>query len=114
MGGLMSLYAVLCYNHVFSKAAALSPSIWTDPAQIEEMIRSAKLAPDTTLYMDYGSREMKHHSVMRRQFEKVTRLLLKKRIWLTSRIVPNGDHCEACWEQQIPFFMQVLLYEDYR
>ena len=35
MGGLMSLYAVTEYNAVFSRAAALSPSIWPgdgDPA----------------------------------------------------------------------------------
>jgi len=25
--------------------------------------------------------------------------------------VPNGDHCEACWEEQIPFFMNTLLYQ---
>ena len=30
---------------------------------------------------------------------------------LTSRIVPWGDHCEASWERQIPFFMSTLLYE---
>ena len=29
MGGLMSLYAVVAYNQVFSGAAALSPSLWT-------------------------------------------------------------------------------------
>ena len=29
MGGLMSLYAVMEYNQYFSRAAALSPSIWT-------------------------------------------------------------------------------------
>ena len=27
-----------------------------------------------------------------------------------ARIVPNGDHCEACWEEQIPFFMHILFY----
>ena len=40
----------------------------------------------------------------------VTAELLEKRVFLTSRIVPNGDHCEACWEEQIPFFMGALLY----
>ena len=31
MGGLMSLYALLQYNNTFSRAAALSPSIWVSP-----------------------------------------------------------------------------------
>ena len=49
MGGLMSLYALLAYNHVFSRAAALSPSLWCAPAQLEQMIREAEIAPDTVL-----------------------------------------------------------------
>lgn len=114
MGGLMSLYAVLEYNDYFSGAAALSPSIWTNPARIEKLILNAKLHQDTRIYMDYGSREMRFHRAMERQFQKVTSLLLRKRVFLTSRIVPYGDHCEACWEKQIPIFMNTLLYEGYR
>ena len=114
MGGLMSLYAVLEYNDYFSGAAALSPSIWTNPARIEKLILNAKLHQDTRIYMDYGSREMRFHRAMERQFQKVTSLLLRKRVFLTSIIVPYGDHCEACWEKQIPIFMNTLLYEGYR
>lgn len=36
MGGLMSLYAVLEYNNIFSKAAALSPSIWTGSKKLSK------------------------------------------------------------------------------
>ncbi len=111
MGGLMSLYGVLRYNHIFSKAAALSPSIWLATNPLEAMILTAPLKPDTVIYMDYGSREMKHHANMEYMFGKVTALLLERRVQLTSRIVPGGNHCEATWEKQIPFFMNVLLYE---
>lgn len=114
MGGLMSLYAVLAYNDYFCGAAALSPSLWTSPANIAKLIRDIKLHPNTKIYMDYGSREMQFHSGMENQFSKVTSLLMKKGVFLTSRIVPCGDHCEACWEKQIPIFMNTLLYEGYR
>ena len=114
MGGLMSLYAVLAYNEYFSGAAALSPSIWTNPTCIEQLIKTANIHPDTRIYMDYGSREMDFRKKMKTQFRKVTSLLLSKGIFLTSRIVPYGDHCEACWEAQIPIFMQILLYKGYR
>jgi predicted alpha/beta superfamily hydrolase len=110
MGGLMSLYAILCYNSYFSKAAALSPSIWLATDKIENMILDADIQKDTTIYMDYGSREIRHHSNMEYQFGKVTSLLLQRHIWLTARIVPKGDHCEASWEKQIPFFINTLLY----
>ena len=111
MGGLMSLNAVLAYNHVYSRAACLSPSIWFATRRINRLVQSAEVAPDTVIYMDYGSREMGNHEAMRSQYAAVTAKLLEKRVFLTSRIVPNGDHCEACWEEQIPFFMHVLQYK---
>ncbi len=111
MGGLMSLYAVLEYNDVFSRAAALSPSLWLSPADSERMIKRSRPLPDTVIYMDYGSREMGNHLKMRRALGKAATLLLEKRILLDCRIVPGGEHCEASWEKQIPFFMNTLMYE---
>lgn len=113
MGGLMSLYAILKYNRYFSRAAALSPSIWFSTEKLERMIMTSRLRPDTIVYMDYGSREMKFHPNMEWQFASVTAMLLEKNVMLESRIVPWGDHCEACWERQIPVFMNTLLYNGY-
>lgn len=110
MGGLMSLYAVIKYNRYFSKAAALSPSLWTNVELLEEMIRKARLNKQTVLYMDYGSEELINHDGMLRQFSHMVSCLLKKGVYLESRIVPGGNHSEASWERQIPFFMQTLLY----
>ena len=111
MGGLMSLYAVLKYNNVFSGAAALSPSIWTNPQNLERLVKTAKIDPDTTIYMDYGSREISFHKVMQSQFEKMTFMLLQRKIFVTSRIVPFGNHCEASWEKQLPFVIHTLTYQ---
>lgn len=110
MGGLMSLYALLEYNTVFSRAAALSPSIWFAAEQLDALIRNARLASDTVLYMDYGSREIRFHPNMRHRFGQVASLLIDREIQLSCRIVPGGDHCEASWERQIPFFFNTLLY----
>lgn len=110
MGGLMSLYAVMRYNRVFSRAAALSPSIWFAADQLDQLLRTARIKTDTVIYMDYGAREMGAHPNMAGRFRAVTDLLLERKVDLTSRIVPNGDHSEASWEQQIPFFMHILLY----
>ncbi|MBO5196991.1 MAG: alpha/beta hydrolase [Lachnospiraceae bacterium] len=112
MGGLMSLYAVTQYNHIFSRAAALSPSIWVAPAKVEEMILGADIAPDTVVYMDYGAEELANHKNMDRKFARAVNLLLKKEVMLNSRIVPGGTHCEASWERQLPFFMNTLIYEE--
>lgn len=113
MGGLMSLYAVLEYNQYFSKAAALSPSIWTSRNRIEAMVRQAKVSEDTFIYLDYGELELSNHDGMRRQFAKITSMLMERRICVESRIIPGGTHTEASWECQLPFFMNALQYEPY-
>ncbi len=111
MGGLMSLYALLEYNNVFSRAAALSPSLWAAPDRIARMVRGSDVQSDTVLYMDYGENELGNHEVMAGQFARVTGQLLTRGIKLTSRIVPGGGHCEASWQRQIPFFINTLLYD---
>ena len=111
MGGLMSLYAVVKYNQFFSKAAALSPSLWVSAPKLSDMIKKARIRANTVVYMDYGAREFRNHEGIRDQFAAISTLLLKKKVLLETRIVPGGSHCEASWEKQIPFFMNTLLYE---
>ena len=109
MGGLMSLYALAEYNSVFSRAAALSPSIEFGPSQLDELLKKADFAPDTVLYMDMGETELKRQRAQRR-WRSVCRILQERGVLLTSRIVPGGEHNEASWEQQNPFFISTLLY----
>ena len=111
MGGLMSLYALLAHNDVSSRAAALSPAVWCCRRKMLALIRTADLAPDTVLYMDYGSREMSNHEGMREVFADVTASLMRRGVHVTSRIVPGGEHCEASWEEQLPYFINTLLYQ---
>ena len=111
MGGLMSLYAVLKYNKVFSRAACLSPSIWVSEEKLRDLIRNAPVLPDTVVYMDYGSREMNFHAGNEQRFAALGMEMLKHRIHLTQRIVPNGNHSEASWEKQLPFCIGSLLYD---
>ncbi|MBQ6371771.1 MAG: alpha/beta hydrolase [Oscillospiraceae bacterium] len=109
MGGLMSLYAVCCFNSVFSRAAALSPSLGFGANMLEELILKADIAPDTVIYMDMGETEMNWPGVAD-NFRRFCGLLQDRNILLTSRTVPGGMHCEASWERQIPFFVPTLLY----
>ncbi len=110
MGGLMSLYAVLRYNHIFSRAGVLSPSLWTNFREIERLIKTAPIQPGTVVYMDYGEKEADFRSGMRKKFERASNLLFEKRVLLTSRIVPDGTHSEASWERQLPLLMNTLMY----
>lgn len=110
MGGLMSLYAVLEYNSTFSRCAALSPAIGMG-GLYTKMLKLAKTAPlgsGTVVYADYGSNEI--GTDMAVKFGKYVTELLQRDVFVTARIVPEGHHCEACWEQQLPFFIPALLY----
>ncbi len=109
MGGLMSLYALLKYGSVFSKAAALSPSLWVMDDELS-MLQNAKIRKNTILFMDYGSEEFKNHEKQKNLYIKAEGLLLQKGALLTSRIVPGGTHSEESWEREIPYFISVLGY----
>ena len=109
MGGLMTIYALSKYNDIFSRGAALSPSIAFSPDKVINLIRRAKYQKDTVLYMDYGENEISYRNT-RKIYAEVSSALINKRVLLESRIVPDGDHCEASWERQIPFFIDTLFY----
>ena len=111
MGGLMSLYAVLKYHHYFSKAAALSPSIFLVYGKICRLAENCSVEENTTIYMDLGSEEVTNEGGSIEGFAKFGSLLMKKGISLTQRIVPLGDHSEASWEKQLPFMIETLLYD---
>ena len=108
MGGLMALYGGCAYNHVFQRAACLSPSLWVDTGKVMQMIAKANIRRDTCIYMDYGSEEMSNHIANGEALISTSHLLLTKRVNLALRVVPGGKHCEASWEQQIPIFMECL------
>ncbi len=108
MGGLMALYGVTAFNHVFQRGACLSPSLWVAPGKVLELIARAHIRRDTTIYMDYGENEMFNHAASAESMISAAHLLLTKRVNLALRIVPGGSHCEASWEAQIPIFMDCL------
>ena len=108
MGGLIALYGSLTYNHVFQRAACLSPSLWICPRKVLAMIAGSAMAPDSTIYLDYGEHELCNHRGNLRILRRTAGALLKKKANLTFRIIPNGNHSEASWEKQIPVFMECL------
>ena len=110
MGGLMSLYAVSRYNHVFSRCAALSPSLWVSPEGCKRLASNPRMRQDTIIYMDYGTKEMNNHPGMLQTFCSVSDHLMRRGIPAMTRIVPGGDHSEGSWEKQLPFFFNALLY----
>lgn len=110
MGGLMSLYALCTYNRIFSRAAALSPALSFSWNAVREMLRSADLRQGSILYMDYGDNEWGRTDRTAAHFAAVASQMLRNHVSVTARVIPGGEHSEASWERQIPFFVPTLLY----
>jgi predicted alpha/beta superfamily hydrolase len=115
MGGLMSLYAGVRYNRVFSKAACLSSSIALGMQEIERDIRGAELDGDSRFYLSWGTREAGDlegeddmDSRMARNNLTVANLLREKGVLTKVYCQRGGHHCEADWEKQVPYFMEYL------
>ena len=111
MGGLMTLFALAKYNKYFSRGAALSPSLWVADGEIPPFLKDGKLGKDTVLYTDYGSEEFKNHPKQRKVFADTCAYLIEQGVNVTARVVKGGTHCEASWEQSIPYFMSALGFE---
>ena len=80
----------------------------TSAGKVLEMIARAPIKNDTCIYMDYGSEEMLSHVATPETLMSAAHMLMTKRVNLTSRVVPGGNHSEASWEKQIPIFMECL------
>lgn len=74
-----------------------------------DMIEKARFRKGSVLYMDYGEKEISYQNT-REVFGRVAAKLIEKKVLLECRIVPDGEHNEASWEKQIPFFMDTLFY----
>ena len=108
MGGLMALYGVCDYNHVFRRAACISPSFWVSKDKVVDMVAKAEMATDSCVYINYGSQELPNHTSNSEALISVARMLLTRRVNVALKIVPGGHHNESSWEMQIPVFMDYL------
>ncbi len=108
MGGLMALYAACDYNHIFQKAACLSPSFWVSREKVLHIVEKATMPADTSIYIDYGSVELPNHGSNSEALISVTSHLLTKGIHVALKIIPGGTHSELSWRKQIPQFMEYL------
>ncbi len=110
MGGLMALYAVTAYNEIYSRAAALSPSLWAGGKHLKDLLSGTPLRSPTRIYMDIGTGEIRpgKRSMLAEMFRDAARLTCAGAD-VAARAVPGAIHNEAAWEKRIPVFMDYLL-----
>ena len=109
MGGIMSLWALVEYNSVFSRAAAISPSLWLEPKKMAEAINAKPLEKPTRIYLDMGGGEAKGHEQLITTMFETAKRLSKAGAEVAARVVPGAQHREADWEKRIPIFFDYLM-----
>jgi predicted alpha/beta superfamily hydrolase len=109
LGGLVSLYLGLKRPDVFSRIAAMSPSVWWDRRAILRDVRNARPKPKLRLWVDMGTREGRNHISDAR--------LLKSGLlsagWVEGHDlhyeeVPGGTHSERAWAERFGRVLKFL------
>lgn len=111
MGGLMSLYSVVRYNEIFSKAACLSSAIGICYHELKNDILLQPLDEDTRIYLDWGSEECSNKEALAYRTSlnlEISHLLNNQNAFTYPCLIINGYHNEATWEKQVPIFMEYL------
>lgn len=107
----MSLYAAICYNNVYSKAACVSSAISFCGKELREAVSANDLNPDTKVFLSWGSQESrspKGKAIMASCNRSINDRLYKKGCSPYLYCQEGGHHCEADWEKQVPLFMNWL------
>ena len=117
MGGLMSMYGILRYNDIFSKAACVSTGLFWNVSSFRKDLRAVSLSPDTRIFMSWGEVEAgraahngnpewdTREARTTRRFEQE---LQAKGARTYLYFQWGGRHCEADWAMQVPVFMDWL------
>jgi predicted alpha/beta superfamily hydrolase len=109
LGGLASIYLGLKFSNVFSKIAALSPSVWWNQRVILRFAQAAPVEPRPRIWLDIGTREGPR---IVDDVEKFRDVLLSKG-WQYDRDlhyerVEGAEHNEAAWAARVGPFLQFL------
>ncbi|MBR3795615.1 MAG: alpha/beta hydrolase [Clostridia bacterium] len=113
-GGLLALYAVAAFNHVFSKAACISPAICSCHEQIKKQIRMDGIDADTRVYLSMGENEARDKPALARMMGRILGVgdaLMHCGARVEMVLQENGRHCEADWRMQTERFMRFLWLE---
>lgn len=111
MGGLMAIYALTKYNHIFSKAACLSSAILGD---LQADVAASNLDSNSRIYLSWGRLEAGHtHGDPLDSPTAKANLAIEAAFQSYGAATyiycqEGGRHREADWQKQVPIFMDFL------
>lgn len=104
LGGLLTIYAVCRYPHVFSKGAAISSAFFRNQEEIERFIGEADLSNVEKLYLDCGTVESggrRMDKVFYETNQSIYTLLSEKVTEVEFNTVQGGAHTYEAFGERI-------------
>ena len=108
MGGMMALYGILKFNHIFSKAAVISPAVQPAMEAFRHDIQATALATDTRTFFSWGTRELESNPGLADRIRDLEGRLQTKGTRTYLFCNEGGIHNEASWQQEVPCWMRFL------
>jgi predicted alpha/beta superfamily hydrolase len=112
MGGLISLYAVLEYPHIFGGAGCVSTHWPASPKSLLEYVRSSLPAPGShRFYFDFGTRGVdSNYEPHQRRVDAVMQSAgyQSDKDWLTLKF-DGAEHSEQAWRARVHLPLKFLL-----
>jgi predicted alpha/beta superfamily hydrolase len=112
MGGLISLYAGLNYQRLFSKVMVFSPSLWIAPRIFQQAENFSPNLP-IYLYIYAGGKESANHmpNVHRLRNTLTSGNKNFANIVLHVSLNPDGTHSEEWWRKEFPKAVKWLYFQ---
>jgi predicted alpha/beta superfamily hydrolase len=111
MGGFISLYIGLNYQHLFSKIMAMSTAVWFDESSLLAHINSVTISNHMKIYLDVGTLESSDDAnpdfpaIYRQGTETLYATFIDKGVapgMLRLVIGTNASHTESAWRNRFP------------
>ncbi|HOZ85079.1 MAG TPA: alpha/beta hydrolase-fold protein [Niabella sp.] len=107
MGGLISMYAVMTHPKVFGVAGVFSPAFWVAGDQFMKDLKAKAQNMKGRVYLYGGGKEGKQ---MVPDMLKADTLLKKySKAEVKTKVKKTGQHNEAEWQMQFPFFYRWMM-----
>jgi predicted alpha/beta superfamily hydrolase len=109
LGGLISMYACIAHQDVFSKGLIFSPSFWWSPEAFAQVTKKGK-QQDMKFYLLAGENEEPDDDVVLKLTQMKTTLLSAgfKNTEISYNTHPDGTHSEWYWRREFPAGYQWL------
>lgn len=108
MGALISLYASLKYQEVFSKVGLFSPAFWFAKQPLFDFVRATKIRQSMRFYLVAGAQEGEGMVPLMAAMHDSLRKAGAAPKDLYYQVSPDGKHSEWFWRREFPAAYQWL------